>query len=209
MVNKFQYFDGLHFTRDEKTGYYLCSKRTGDGVRKRMHVYVWEYYNGPVPEGFHVHHADEDKANNDIENLELLKGSVHLSLHGKANAVIRHDEMVKILSECARPKAKEWHRSDAGRLWHKAHYLKMQNRLYSSHEFVCQNCGKEFQSSQVNSKFCSNSCKSVFRRKSGIDNVVRKCECCGTEFEVNRYTKRRYCSNGCSYKAVPRGGKVS
>lgn len=174
-----------------------------------MHVYVWEYYNGPVPEGYHVHHADENKTNNDIENLELLKSFVHLSMHGKANAVLRHDEMVKTLSERAQPKAKEWHRSDAGRAWHKAHYAKMRNRLYNNHEFVCQNCGKAFQSSRVSSKFCSNSCKSTFRRKSGIDNIIRKCECCGVGFEVNRYAKRRYCSNECSYKAVPRGGKIS
>ena len=58
MSEKFQFFDGRKFTRDEKTGYYLCSTKDLIGSRKRMHVYVWEYYNGLVPEGYHIHHID-------------------------------------------------------------------------------------------------------------------------------------------------------
>ena len=61
MADKHQYFNGKMFTRDEDTGYYLCSSKSADGSRKRMHVYVWEYYNGFVPSGYHVHHKDEDK----------------------------------------------------------------------------------------------------------------------------------------------------
>ena len=82
---KYQFFDGRKFTRDETTGYYLCSSHSANGVRKRMHVYVWEYYNGIVPKGFQVHHIDEDKSNNNISNLELLSITEHLSFHGKEN----------------------------------------------------------------------------------------------------------------------------
>ena len=86
MAKKFQYFDRKRFTRDERTGYYLCSTQSPDGTRKRMHVYVWEYYNGPVQDNYHVHHIDGDKSNNNIENLELLRGREHLSLHAQENA---------------------------------------------------------------------------------------------------------------------------
>ena len=48
MSEKFQFFDGRKFTRDDKTGYYLCSTQNEKNVRKRMHVYVWEYFYGPV-----------------------------------------------------------------------------------------------------------------------------------------------------------------
>ena len=43
MSEKYQYFNGLKFTRDDKTGYYLNST-----IRKRMHRYVWEFYNGQI-----------------------------------------------------------------------------------------------------------------------------------------------------------------
>ena len=44
-MEKYQYYNGLKFTRDEKTGYYLNATN-----RIRMHRYVWECINGPIPE---------------------------------------------------------------------------------------------------------------------------------------------------------------
>lgn len=64
------YFDEQRFTRDKQTGYYLSSSRFA-GERKRLHRYVWEFYHGPIPEGFHVHHVNGNKYDNDIGNLEL------------------------------------------------------------------------------------------------------------------------------------------
>ena len=72
MPEKFVYFDGYKFTRDNKTGYYLNST-----IRQRLHRYVWEFYNGPIPKGYHIHHKDFNKANNDISNLQLLSLEEH------------------------------------------------------------------------------------------------------------------------------------
>lgn len=73
-------FDGLSFRRNKRTGYFLNAK-----THKRLHVYVWEYYNGcEVPKGYHIHHKDHDKNNNEIENLALLSASEHASLHGNS-----------------------------------------------------------------------------------------------------------------------------
>lgn len=83
MSEKFQFFDGRKFTRDDQTGYYLCSTENETKVRKRMHVYVWEYFYGSVPEGYHIHHIDGDKSNNAIQNLQLLSAKEHEKLHGK------------------------------------------------------------------------------------------------------------------------------
>lgn len=47
-------FDGVKFRKDSKTGYYLAGKPTYNGHRERLHCYVWRFYNGPVPEGFHI-----------------------------------------------------------------------------------------------------------------------------------------------------------
>jgi sugar lactone lactonase YvrE len=72
-MQKYQHFNGIKFTRDEKTGYYLNST-----IRKRLHRYVWEFYNGKIPEGYQIHHKDKDKSNNDISNLELMPFSAHV-----------------------------------------------------------------------------------------------------------------------------------
>ena len=186
-------FDGLAFRKDKHTGYYLNSK-----THKRLHVYIWEYYNGTIPAGYYVHHKDFDKSNNEIENLVMIEATEHLSLHGKSWDSERYEKQMEILRENAIPKASEWHGSEAGRKWHKEHYEQMKDNLYRKKTFVCEQCGKEFEAVvHGENKFCSNACKSAFRRKSGVDNEIRKCECCGKEFTTNKYSKARTCSRSC------------
>lgn len=200
MAEKHQYFNGKMFTRDEGTGYYLCSSKSPDGSRKRMHVYVWEYYNGSVPDGYHVHHKDEDKSNNNISNLELKIETEHLSFHSKKNAERNRDKVIQNLRENAAPKAKEWHGSDEGRKWHKIHYEKTKGNFKKMKKFMCIVCGKEFESTQVNSKFCSNNCKSKYRRMEGIDNIEAECIVCCKKFVKNKYSKTQTCSKECRVK---------
>lgn len=186
-------FDGLSFRKDKRTGYYLNAK-----THKRLHVYVWESVNGPVPSGYCIHHKDFDKSNNEVENLVLLSKKEHAVLHGNSWDNERYDKQTQILKEKAIPKAAEWHGSKAGRAWHKEHYEKMKDALYQKCEFVCENCGKTFIAVKTGeNKFCSNACKSAARRKSGIDNEMRKCEWCGKEYSVNKYSKSKTCSKSC------------
>ena len=189
-------FDGLAFRRDKKTGYYLNAK-----THKRLHVYVWEYFNGEVPKGYHVHHADFNKSNNEPDNLVLLDAKEHMALHGKSWDSARHEKQIKVLIERAIPKAAEWHGSESGRRWHKEHYEQMKDILHQKKVFVCEECGKEFEATDHGSnRFCSNNCKSAARRKSGVDNETRKCEWCGNLFEVNKYAKTRTCCRSCRNK---------
>ena len=186
-------FNGLSFRKDKKTGYYLNAK-----THKRLHVYVWEYYNGKVPRNYHVHHKDFDKSNNEIDNLVLLSAQEHLSLHGRSWNNDRYEKAIRNLDINVRPKASEWHGSESGRIWHKEHYEKMKDSLYQKNEFICENCGKTFIAiNHGKNKFCSNACKSAARRKSGIDNEIRKCEWCGKEYSVNKYSKSKTCSRTC------------
>ena len=47
-----------------------------------LHHLVWEkHYNKKVPKGYHIHHKDENKTNNDINNLQLMSASEHMKLH--------------------------------------------------------------------------------------------------------------------------------
>lgn len=65
-----------------------------DGYRKvqinhryrNEQVWVWEHFNGPIPRGMQVHHRDQNKLNNEIDNLELLSASEHATRHQRAKA---------------------------------------------------------------------------------------------------------------------------
>lgn len=189
-------FDNLSFRRDKRTGYFLNAK-----THKRLHVYVWEYYNGSIPNGYHIHHKDFDKNNNELDNLMLISASEHSKLHSKMWSDERYEKQTQILKEKAIPKATEWHKSEDGREWHKQHYEQMKDKWYKIDDFVCLNCGNTFTAviSRQN-KFCSNKCKSAYRRKSGVDNETRICEICGRKFTTNKYSTKRTCSEECKYK---------
>lgn len=87
------YFDSIKFRKDMKTGYYLAGKPTYNGKRERLHVYVWRYFNGPVKDGYHVHHKDENKDNNDIKNLTCIRGKTHMKYHLLEYAANHREEM--------------------------------------------------------------------------------------------------------------------
>lgn len=186
--------DGHLFRRDKRTGYYLSSKPIGNR-RKRLHVYMWERDHGDIPEGYHVHHKDHDKRNNEPSNLEILTRSEHLSLHGN-NMSAEHLEKLRKHCERIRPLTKAWHSSEEGKEWHRKHAKKSWEEK-NEIEYTCTHCGKSFMTknsySEKSNRFCSNNCKSAFRRASGVDNVERKCALCGKAITVNKYSKITRC----------------
>ena len=62
-----------------KDGYYQIS--SGEHQGKLLHRLIYEATFGPIPEGFHVHHLDNNKENNDPNNMILLSKSNHHKLH--------------------------------------------------------------------------------------------------------------------------------
>lgn len=46
-----------------------------------VHRIIWECVNGEIPNGYDVHHIDENKQNNSIYNLELVEHGKHKTLH--------------------------------------------------------------------------------------------------------------------------------
>ena len=46
-----------------------CS--TGKKKNMRMHRFIWELVNGPIPEGFQIDHIDHNGLDNRLENLRL------------------------------------------------------------------------------------------------------------------------------------------
>ena len=192
-------YDGKKFYEDGK-GYWLGNKIGTDGKphRVRLHIYVWEKYNGAVPEGYDVHHIDHDKTNNDIDNLVAMPKHEHRHYHSS----LRADDTRAIMNKYCRPKAIEWHGSAEGREWHKEQYKKyFAPKWEETVEKVCEYCGKPYSVTvpmASRSRFCSNNCKTQYRRVSGVDNIQRKCIICGNEFTTNKYSHVKTCCKECA-----------
>jgi hypothetical protein len=62
----------------KKNGYW-CMYLNGETVW--VHRYVWEQHYGAIPENIEIHHINEDKSDNRIENLKALNKIDHFKLH--------------------------------------------------------------------------------------------------------------------------------
>lgn len=112
-------------------------------------------------------------------------------------------ELKKIQSEnmrLARIKASEYWKSPEGKIRRKelAHqYIQEKGQRKN----LCPNCKIEFKYTSFSlKKYCSNKCKSAFRRKNKIDNVEGNCAICSKLFFYNSYTKNLTCSKKCLNK---------
>ena len=66
-----------------KRGQYPRVQTNGKRINLSHKIFC-EYHNiESVPKGFVIHHIDENKDNNSIENLMLLSKSEHSKLHAK------------------------------------------------------------------------------------------------------------------------------
>ena len=79
-------FNGRKYHRNpnakEKRWRYFWGRREyGDGKKTSLHVAIWEYHNGPVPEGYQIHHKDGHWLHNDISNLVCITPSEHGKIH--------------------------------------------------------------------------------------------------------------------------------
>ena len=133
----------------------------------RLHRDVWEFHNGPIPDGHQIHHVDGDTGNNDIANLECLAFKAHRAEHhegyverGKTNKQLAHLSKIQEM-------AKEWHKSDAGREWHRKNaYNTIQKegapKPYSKSHYtgICDWCGTPFEAKSPQKTNCSSVCVS-------------------------------------------------
>lgn len=201
----YQIIDGIYFYKESDSGYYLGNVSIPGRKHRypmRAHVYVWISHNGEIPKGYHVHHKDENKANNDISNLELLSTKDHLSLHGLERAEQSRNNILNNVL----PKAVKWHKSEASKQFHTDHYQKHTKEIWMKPiTLKCDFCGNEYQTnyaSKSHSHYCSNKCKSAARRASGVDNVEKICKICGKTYIANKYqrtSKCPVCSNNPKY----------
>lgn len=167
----------------------------------RLHQEIWRDANGPIPDGYEIHHKDHNPLNNALENLELISIADHHA-HHDAGYTPEELRILRQRAEHARRSAVKWHKSEEGREWHRE-LARLSAEARYKVEAVCQWCGKTFETDNIaaasdRAKFCSNNCKTRSRYHSGADNVQRDCAFCGKPFTANRYNKTQCCSNLCA-----------
>ncbi|BBL62384.1 HNH endonuclease signature motif containing protein [Methanobrevibacter arboriphilus] len=73
--------------------YYIFSEKEGN-KGKFLHRLVWEDRSQiKIPKGYIIHHLDENKLNNDIENLICIQDKIHRQYHKYGTT---HDKQTKI-----------------------------------------------------------------------------------------------------------------
>lgn len=155
-----QYFDG---------GLYRMwpgEKYLSRGGRK-LHREAWVAAFGSVPAGCHIHHRDNNAANNRLANLECIPAKEHLALTFENSRTSRAAQ--GWFSSNARDAAAEWHKSNEGRLWHKRHAKRSKGWLkWKREEKSCPQCGKSFDAlirkSGNTQIYCHPNCKAAAYR---------------------------------------------
>lgn len=184
-------FEGVTYTRfpdspnRHQRSYYFAPRGSG---RSSYHRDYWTSVHGPIPQGFHIHHLDENPLNNDIRNLVCLSPEEHANVHpGHAGPKRKAAEWREHLA-AIQPKAAEWHRSEEGRAWHREHG----KRVWVDRKpeaVTCSVCGitaeRYFKRGEI--RFCSRKCA-----RAKADNEHRyeqevPCPICGSTFRQNKY----------------------
>jgi hypothetical protein len=180
---------------------YLNAKNRSDRVyfkkgKKYLHRIIYEDTFGPIPDNAHIHHKDKNPGNNDLDNLVCVTVKEHWKYHP-----IEGDRLKKHLEhlEKIRPLTVAWHSSEAGK---KLHEKLAENFEKARHKHsTCKHCNSEFITDAGYQFFCSNKCKSAWRRKEKLDNIKKICPLCKKDFSSNKYAKIIFCSKKCAQQS--------
>lgn len=187
MYEKVVYFNGkkyrLHSTNKK---YFWCTTNS----KNSLHRDIWMAYNGEIPLGYHIHHIDGNRFNNDISNLECIDGKEHLRHHMKERAK-NNLEWLNRWQKAGIEKAKNWHKSKDGIEWHRQNAIKNGFGTKTYGKVHCEFCYCTFEKSSFGARFCSNKCKSAQRRKNGSDKIIMVCDKCGEKSMISKYNKRK------------------
>ena len=148
----------------QKTGRYFSS---GGGVGAKrfggeylLHRAVWHFYFGEIPAGMVVHHSNGNWEDNCPSNLEIIDKSKHSREHMlerlKDPEFSRKNEISR---KKAVSKAPEWHRSNEGREWHRAHGKETASRCFLPRDRECPDCKSTFSARCNNRKTRCPACR--------------------------------------------------
>lgn len=170
----------------QKNGYYSRIERV------QLHRVIWESHFGSIEKGFCIHHKDENKENNSIENLECIAKSEHAKLHWEKDDGSRKEKVRENLK-----KAHLWRSTREGKEYSSAHHKKLWEnaKIYNR---VCTVCGVNFESiSRKKNIYCSGLCHSRGYYKKNREKRI--CKICKNEFDAYKYSNTETCSKKCTW----------
>lgn len=171
------------------------------GQIRYLHRDIWlaAHPGEEIPEGWHIHHKDEDPFNNDPSNLVLLSPAVHSEVHPGDQSWEEENLLAHL--DRIRPLAAEWHGSEEGRAWHVQHGKDTWEARQRRTPRPCEVCGTEFEPWWDNAKWCSERCQQRARDKNPKYLETVTCPACGDEFQRDKYRTKRpeTCGRKCAW----------
>ena len=158
-------FNNMKFIQEKEKGYYRIDTNWHKDIKNsyRLHQAVYEYYKGEIPKGYHVHHKDHNKENNDISNLELMTNSEHQKLHfAQMSNEEKKEKLGKFMSAGIKA-ATEWHKTNPMSKQIHSESAKKGWQNKESKEHTCIHCGEKFYTKTNECKFCSQKCKNDYK----------------------------------------------
>lgn len=149
VIEGFEYYwDGRYYARHK-----------GLDTPVRAHRELWMEAFGPIPNGYHIHHLDENRKNNALSNLLVVKASEHLRGHMlQEDRKQQSRQSIAIAAEAA----KAWHSSEEGKQWHRKHFDSVMEKIGDK---VCDECGTEFTPANFRQRFCCKRCGNRFKMR--------------------------------------------
>lgn len=153
-------FNGQDYYKNTR-GYWVQRKNSN----KSLHVAIWEFTNGAVPEGYVIHHKDFNPSNNTIENLQCMTRAEHTRLH-------RLQEQPKFKGVCTccgkefiSKRPAKFCSKECRRQTQYTHYYEARN---------CAVCGKTFSTRKDSkTKCCSGYCADrLWRTSANNTNIL-------------------------------------
>jgi hypothetical protein len=168
MQKEYTTVDGIRFTRypeAAKRNHRLYFQGLVNGKRESLHRYLYSTRVGHIPDGYIVHHANGNSADNRIENLTLMERGLHQSMHA-ANLWATADEAKRkrMQPEAYSEKKFAWHRSAEGR---KAMSERAKNQYRET--ITCQLCGTVAEVKRKGALYCSAKCRRIIASRNWRD----------------------------------------
>ena len=76
---------------EDSKGYHKVTLYDDNGrvTKGKLHRFIWQAVNGPIPEGMEVNHIDENKSNNSIFNLNLMTHKENMNFGTRTERVAK------------------------------------------------------------------------------------------------------------------------
>ena len=156
-----------------KIGYYT----SWDRETKRpvlLHRTMWEVHRGPILPGFHIHHIDRDKENNQLWNLEPMLAKDHAEHHGIEIEARRSKAALGSKSVVCASCGNEFVVSKLPSRKKFCSYACIRANARASRPSQarprprcnCQICGKSFVAIRRDAKYCSRKCSTASQDRS-------------------------------------------